>query len=71
MVWMPQEEREDFPVVGARARAFKRFERDLGAWLSTAEGRFAAWNARRAVSGGAVRAQPADDDLRVVGRKAG
>jgi hypothetical protein len=62
---MPQEEREDFPVVGARARAFKRFERDLDAWLGTAEGRFAAWSAARAVG-----AEPADHDLRVVGREA-
>ena len=62
---MPQEEREDFPVVGARARAFKRFERDLDAWLDTAEGRFAAWSAARAVG-----AEPADHDLRVVGREA-
>jgi hypothetical protein len=70
MVSMPQEEREDFPVVGSRARAFKRFERDLGAWLATAEGRFAEWNARRALSAGAVRAETADDHLRVVGREA-
>jgi hypothetical protein len=71
MVWMPQEEREDFPVVGSRARAFRRFERDFATWLATAEGRFAEWNARRALSGGAVRAQAADHHLRVVGRKAG
>jgi len=49
MFVMPQEELEDFPQVGARARAFKRFERDLEAWLATAEGRFAAWEARTAV----------------------
>ena len=67
---MPQEEREDFPVVGARARAFKRFERDLDAWLGTAEGRFAEWSARRSVSTGAVGAESADHDLRVVGREA-
>jgi hypothetical protein len=45
MVWMPDEERQDFPLVGARARAFKRFERDFEAWLATAEGRFAVWYA--------------------------
>jgi hypothetical protein len=67
---MPHEERKDFPAAGARARAFKRFERDLDAWLATAEGRFATWEARRAVSAGAVRAQAADDHLRVVGREA-
>jgi hypothetical protein len=49
MIVMPQEELEDFPQVGARARRFKRFERDLEAWLSTAEGRFAAWDARAAI----------------------
>jgi hypothetical protein len=71
MCVMPQEEREDFPAAGARARAFKRFERDFAAWLGTAEGRFAEWNACRALSGGAVGAQAADHDLRVVGREAG
>jgi hypothetical protein len=71
MVWMPLEEREDFPTVGARARAFRRFERDFATWLATAEGRFAEWNARRVLSGGAIRAQATDHDLRVVGRKAG
>jgi hypothetical protein len=70
MVSMPQEEREDFPVAGSRARAFKRFERDLAAWLASADGRFAEWDARRAVSAGAARAQAADDHLRVVGREA-
>jgi hypothetical protein len=43
---MPHEERQDFPLVGARARRFRRFERDLEAWLATPEGRFAAWYAR-------------------------
>jgi hypothetical protein len=70
MVSMPQEEREHFPAVGSRARALKRFERDLHAWLATPGGQFAEWNARRAVSGGAVSAQTADDHLRVVGREA-
>jgi hypothetical protein len=68
---MPPQEREEFPAVGARARAFRRFERDLHAWLATPDGRFAAWSAQQAVSGGAVGAEPADHDLRVVGRKAG
>jgi hypothetical protein len=71
MWWMPQEERENFPAAGSRARAFKRFERDFATWLATAEGRFAQWNAHRALSGGAVGAQAADHDLRAVGRKAG
>jgi hypothetical protein len=50
MVSMPDEERQDFPAVGARARAFKRFERELQAWLETAEGRFAAWYARETIA---------------------
>jgi len=41
-------ETELFPRYGARARAWMRFERDLGAWLETPEGRFAAWRAARA-----------------------
>jgi hypothetical protein len=41
------EEREQFPRAGARARRFKRFERDLRAWLQTPDGQFAAWRARR------------------------
>jgi hypothetical protein len=47
---MPDEEHEDFPALGARARAFKRFERDLEAWLRTAEGRFAVWYARAVIA---------------------
>jgi hypothetical protein len=46
---MPEEERHEFPAVGARARSFRRFERDLEAWLATAEGRFAVWSARAAI----------------------
>jgi hypothetical protein len=65
MVSMPHEERGVFPAAGSRARAIKRFERDLQAWLATAEGRFAEWSARRAVG-----AEAADHDLRVVGREA-
>jgi hypothetical protein len=68
---MVQEEQAAFPTFGARARALKRFERDLTDWLATAEGRFAAWDARRAVLGGAGGAEPADHDLGVVGREAG
>jgi hypothetical protein len=50
MIRVPIEEREEeFPQVGSRARRFKRFERDLHAWLATPEGRFAAWWARRQV----------------------
>lgn len=65
------QEQEVFPAFGARARTFKRFERDLAAWLATAEGRFAAWCARRAALDGAGGAEPADHDLGVVGREAG
>ena len=70
VVSMPQEERGDFPAAGSRARAFKRFERDLQCWLDTAEGRFASWSARRDVSGRAGGAESADHDLRMVGREA-
>jgi hypothetical protein len=65
---MPDEERQDFPLVGARARQFKRFERDLADWLESAEGRFEVWSARRRL--GAVGAEPAYDDLSLVGREA-
>ena len=54
---MPEEEQLDFPTVGSRARAFKRFERDLAAWLETAEGRFAVWYARAAIEAGARAAR--------------
>jgi hypothetical protein len=67
---MVEEQHDVFPAFGSRARFIKRFERDLGAWLATPEGRFAAWDARRALSGGARRADAADDDLRMVGREA-
>ena len=67
---MQQEDRDTFPAVGARARALKRFERDLHAWLESPGGRFAQWDAQRAVSGRAGRAEAADHDLRVVGREA-
>jgi hypothetical protein len=40
------DEREEFPLYGARARLWGRFERDLRDWLETPEGRFAAWRAR-------------------------
>jgi hypothetical protein len=70
MGWMLQEKEEVFPAFGSRARVLKRFERDLAGWLSTAEGRFAEWDARRAVSGSAGGAEPADHDLGVVGREA-
>lgn len=67
---MLQEKNEVFPAFGSRARVLKRFERDLADWLASAEGRFAEWDARRAVSGGAGAAEPADHDLGVVGREA-
>ena len=47
---MPTEERQDFPLVGARARCLNRFERDFERWLQTPEGRFAKWHAERAVA---------------------
>lgn len=47
---VPTEERVDFPTAGSRARLLKRFERDLEAWLETAEGRFAQFTARAAVA---------------------
>lgn len=40
-----------FPTVGFRARQWKRFERDLGAWLDTPHGRFATWRAEREIAG--------------------
>jgi len=49
MIETPIEEREEFPTAGFRARRWLRFERDLQAWLSTPEGRFAAWAAARDV----------------------
>jgi hypothetical protein len=49
MYAVPTDERAEFPTAGARARLLKRFERDLEAWLRTAEGRFAVFTARAAV----------------------
>ena len=69
MRMMLQEKQEVFPDYGSRARVLKRFERDLAHWLATAEGRFAEWDARRAVSGGAGTTESADHDLGVVGRE--
>lgn len=43
-------DRDDFPLHGARARLWGRFERDLRAWLGTPEGRFAQWRAQAAVA---------------------
>lgn len=37
----------DFPRFGARARCWRRFEEDLRQWMTTPEGRFATWRARR------------------------
>ncbi|EHN10535.1 hypothetical protein PAI11_26420 [Patulibacter medicamentivorans] len=53
---MPQRElneQDAFPRAGFRARRWQRFERDLALWLSTPEGRFAAWRAAQAVAGAA------------------
>jgi hypothetical protein len=47
---MPLQERDDFPRAGFRARRWKRFERDLHAWLATPHGRFATWCASSAVA---------------------
>jgi hypothetical protein len=49
MLAVPTEERAEFPTTGSRARLLKRFERDLEAWLQTAEGRFAVFTAREEV----------------------
>jgi hypothetical protein len=38
-----------FPEYGARARRWRRFERDLREWLETPDGRFATWRARSAL----------------------
>jgi hypothetical protein len=46
---MPVAELADFPSTGFRARTISRFQRDLGAWLETSEGRFASWTAARQV----------------------
>jgi hypothetical protein len=46
---MPVAELADFPTTGFRARTLSRFQRDLGAWLDTSEGRFARWTAARQV----------------------
>jgi hypothetical protein len=47
----PAEELDEFPSAGFRARRWLRFERDLAAWLASAEGHFARWSAERAVTG--------------------
>jgi hypothetical protein len=44
------EHSEEFPSVGFRARRWQRFERDLGEWLQTPEGRFTAWCAQQLVA---------------------
>jgi hypothetical protein len=54
---VPAEELVAFPTVGSRARVLKRFERDLAAWLDTAEGQFAVYTARAVV---AADEQPAE-----------
>lgn len=48
-----------FPLYGARARVWGRFDRDLRAWLDTPEGRFAAWRAAAATA-----APPRDEPRR-------
>ena len=52
---MRTDDREEFPLYGARARLWGRFERDLREWLETPEGRFAAWRARVTTSAAPAR----------------
>jgi len=47
---MRTNEPDAFPMFGARARVWQRFERDLHAWLESPEGRFATWEAGVVVS---------------------
>ncbi|HEY8583268.1 MAG TPA: hypothetical protein VIL49_09980 [Capillimicrobium sp.] len=44
---MHDAERTDFPICGARARQWRRFEDGLRSWLESPEGRFHAWDAQR------------------------
>jgi hypothetical protein len=48
----------DLPRAGVSARRLARFERDFARWLGTADGRSAAWRARRMLSR-ATREEPA------------
>lgn len=50
---------DGFPRHGARARLLGRFDRDFRAWLDTAEGRFAVWQAREPCWAQAARRRPA------------
>jgi hypothetical protein len=43
----PEDEHAEFPHVGFRARRWRRFEDDLRSWMTTPEGRFAVWAAKR------------------------
>jgi hypothetical protein len=47
MEHLPLEEVTEFPACGSRARQWRRFEDGLQDWLSTPEGRFSTWCARR------------------------
>ena len=40
-------EHTDFPLAGARARQWRRFEVGLRSWLDSPEGRFHTWDAQR------------------------
>jgi hypothetical protein len=40
----------ELPRAGVYARQLARFERDFARWLETADGRSAAWRARRTLS---------------------
>lgn len=48
---LPPEEHIEFPVLGARARQWRRFEDGLRTWLLTPEGQFVTWCARRELDG--------------------
>lgn len=47
MEHLPLEEVTEFPVCGSRARQWRRFEDGLQEWLSTPDGQFSTWRARR------------------------
>lgn len=46
---MHDSERTDFPLAGARARQWRRFEDGLHRWLDSPEGRFHLWDAQRRI----------------------
>jgi hypothetical protein len=58
MAAVQPDERAEFPAAGFRARRWRRFERDLHAWLATPEGRFARWRARQALTAAKAPVRP-------------